>query len=154
MGSRIPFGGAVVSMEKFDKIIEISKDTMSATVQAGVRVEDLKGAAEKAGLFYTSHPTEKAAFVGGTVATNASGSRSFRYGPTRRYVKRLKMVLPDGELLDLARGQIFLTKNNPKVKLGGREVSIPIPDYKMPDVKYRAYPYKRGCHVCRYRDRI
>ena len=139
VGSRIPFGGALVSMEKFDKIIEVSRATMSATVQAGVRVEDLKGAAEKTGLFYTSHPTEKTAFVGGTVATNASGSRSFKYGPTRRYVKRLKMVLPDGGLFDLARGQIFITKGNSRIKIpGGREIDIPMPQYKMPEVKNSA----------------
>ena len=144
VGSRIPFGGVLVSMEKFDKVAAISKDTMSATVQAGVRVEDLKAAAEKTGFFYTSHPTEKAAFVGGTVATNASGSRSFRYGPTRRYVKRLKMVLADGGLLDLARGQIFLTKNNPKVRFpDGREINFPMPKYKMPEVKNSAGYFAR-----------
>ena len=48
VGSRIPFGGVVVSMEKFDKIVKISRDTMSATVQAGVRVEDLKSSAGSA----------------------------------------------------------------------------------------------------------
>ena len=139
VGSRIPFGGAVVSMERFNKIIAISEDMMSATVQAGVLVEELKSAAEKAGLFYTSHPTERTAFVGGTVATNASGSRSFRYGPTRKYVKRLKMILSGGDLLDLTRGQIFLTGNAPVVKLpGGRKISIPMPGYKMPDVKNSA----------------
>ncbi len=138
-GSRIPFGGVVVSMEKFNKIVEISKDNMSAIVQTGVLVDDLKEAAEKIGLFYTSHPTEKTASVGGTVATNASGSRSFRYGPARRYVKRLKMVLPDGEPFDLERGQTFLTKNNSRIKFSnGREIYVPMPNYKMPDVKNSA----------------
>ncbi|MFA6320539.1 MAG: FAD-binding oxidoreductase [Candidatus Omnitrophota bacterium] len=135
-GSRIPFGGIVVSMEKFNKILKISEETMSATVEAGVLVEDLKGAVEKRGLFYTSHPTERMAEVGGTVSTNASGSRSFRYGPTRRYIKRLKMVLADGDMLEVRRGQTFITKAAPKIKLSsGREISIPIPDYRIPNVK-------------------
>ena len=138
-GSRIPFGGVVVSTEKLNRIIEVSGNKMAATVETGVLVEELKNAAEKEGLFYTSHPTEKSASVGGTVATNASGSRSFRYGPTRKYVKRLKMVLPDGELFDLARGQIFLTKENSTLKLpSGRNISVPMPGYKMPALKNSA----------------
>ena len=138
-GARIPFGGVVLSIEKFNKILEISDAKMSATVQAGVLVEELKDTAEKRGLFYTSHPTEKLATVGGTIATNASGSRSFRYGPTRKYIKRLKMVLPDGELFDIARGQIFPTKDDHVIKLPtGRLINIPTPSYKMPDVKSSA----------------
>ena len=40
--------------------------------------------------------------IGGTIATNASGSRSFRYGDTRRHVLRLRVVLMDGRVLDVA----------------------------------------------------
>jgi len=116
-GSRVPFGGMVVSTERLNKIFSISQDDMSASLQTGVMVEDLKEACEKKGLFYTSHPTEKAAFMGGTVSTNASGSRSFRYGPTRRYVKRLNMVLANGEVLDIKRGDRYLTKQDSKIRL-------------------------------------
>ncbi len=138
-GSRIPFGGVVISMEKFNKIHNISKENMSAVVQAGVLVDELKSACEKEGLFYTSHPTEGTASVGGTVATNASGSRSFKYGPTRKYVRRLKMVLANGEVLDLQRGEHILTKTNSAIKFpGGRERTIPIPSYTMPGVKNSA----------------
>ena len=145
-GSRIPFGGVVLSMERFNKILEISADKMSAAVQAGVLVEELKEAAEGRGMFYTSHPTEKTAWVGGTVATNASGSRSFKYGPTRKYVKRLKMILPDGETLDIARGHLFLSGNNSRINLsGGRAIDIPLPHYRMPEVKSSAgYFWKDG----------
>lgn len=138
-GSRIPFGGIVLSTERFDRILDISADKMSATVETGVLVEGLKDSAWGAGLFYTSHPTEKSASVGGTVATNASGARSFKYGPTRKYVKRLKMVLADGSVLDIVRGEKFLTKNNSSIRLpDGREIKIPLPRYKMPDIKSSA----------------
>ncbi len=138
-GSRVPFGGAVLSMEKFNKIFEISNEKMSAVVQAGVLVEDLKNAAWGKGLFYTSHPTEKTASVGGTVATNASGSRSFMYGSTRKHIRRLSMVLPRGELFEIKRGEYCLTKEKPIIKLsGGREIKIPMPSYRMPDVKNSA----------------
>src|SRR3989338_8364046 len=88
-GSRIPFGGKVISMERFNSILDMSEYEMSSLVQAGVLVEDFKNSCENKGLFYTCHPTEKTAFVGGTVATNASGSRSFKYGPTRKCVMHL-----------------------------------------------------------------
>ncbi len=128
-GSRIPFGGAVISLEKFNKIIDVSKEAMRAVAQAGVLVEDFKSACENMGLFYASHPTERAAFLGGTISTNASGARSFKYGPTRKQVKRLKMVLAEGEIFEIERGQRVLTRDDP---------IIPLPTYKMPKVKSSA----------------
>ncbi len=138
-GARIPLGGVLLSMEKFNKILDLSKETSSATVQAGVLVEDLKSSSEKAGLFYPCHPTEKTAFVGGTVATNASGARSFKYGPTRKYVEALGMVLSDGTIVKLRRGEVYLRRGHSQFKLGdGREIKIPIPSYRMPAVKNSA----------------
>lgn len=138
-GSRIPFGGMVISMEKFNRILGISQKEMSAVIQAGVSVEELKSGCEKKGLFYTSHPTEKAATVGGTVSTNASGARSFKYGPTRKYVRALKVVLANGEILDIKRGDQILTRDDSGIRLpGGRRIDIPLPTYKMPEVKNSA----------------
>ncbi len=138
-GSRIPFGGMVVSLERLNKISAVSSKDMTATLQTGALVDDLKKACDREGLFYTCHPTESSATVGGTVATNASGARSFKYGPTRRYVRRLKMVLASGEILDLRRGDRILTRRDNTVKLpGGRVITVPIPTYRMPDVKNSA----------------
>src|SRR3989338_3529838 len=138
-GSRIPFGGAVISTERLNKIIHISKQDSSCVVQAGVLAEDVRKACEREGLFYTSHPTETTASFGGTVATNASGARSFKYGSTRRYVKRLKMVLSNGEILEIKRGQHTLTKKDSRLVLaGGSKLEIPLPAYRMPEVKNSA----------------
>jgi len=54
-GSRVPFGGLVLSLEKFNHIIKLDEVKMSAVVEPGVLVEDLKDACESKGLFYTSH---------------------------------------------------------------------------------------------------
>jgi D-lactate dehydrogenase (cytochrome) len=128
-GSRIPFGGVVVSLEKFNKIIDVSGKNMCAVAESGVLVEDFKSACEQRGLFYASHPTEKLAFLGGTISTNASGARSFRYGPTRKQVKRLKMVLATGLIFEIERGDKILTRKSP---------IIPLPTYKIPKVKNSA----------------
>jgi D-lactate dehydrogenase (cytochrome) len=145
-GGRIPFGGLVVSTEKLSNIYEISVERMSAGFQSGVLVDDLRLACEQKGLFYTSHPTERTASVGGTVSTNASGARSFKYGSIRNYVNRLRMVLADGEILEIKRGERFITRNNNILRLpGGRSITIPLPGYKIPDIKNSAgYFIKEG----------
>lgn len=143
-GSRVPFGGAVLSTEKLNRISGISQGEMCANVQTGVLVEDLKCGCEKKGLFYTSHPTERTATIGGTVATNASGSRSLKYGPTRRCVKKLSMVLPTGEIFSVRRGDVVVDTDNHKVEIpGGRVIDIPLPSYRIPNVKNSAGYYAK-----------
>jgi FAD/FMN-containing dehydrogenase len=97
-GGRVPQGGWVLSPEKFEKL-EVRPG--HATVGAGLLLKDLKAPNH----FYAPDPTENWASLGGTIATNASGSRSFRYGPTRRHVERLRVALMDGRVLDLKRGE-------------------------------------------------
>ena len=104
VGGAVPFGGWVVSTERLNKIRSIDKGTMTAVVAPGVILADLHKAVEAEGLFYPPDPTEWSCQIGGTVATNASGSRSFKYGATRNYVRGLNIVLADGDLIRLNRG--------------------------------------------------
>lgn len=101
-GARVPFGGWVLSLEKLNRI-----DVQSgrAVVRAGALLRDLHAAAQRAGQFYPPDPTETAAALGGNIATNASGSRSFKYGATRRWVERLRVALADGRVMDVSRGE-------------------------------------------------
>ena len=101
-GGRVAFGGLVVALERFRKI-EVAAG--SATVGAGVLLRELQAAASQTGQFYAPDPTEFSASIGGTIATNASGSRSFLYGDTRRHVLGLRVALVDGSMLELRRGQ-------------------------------------------------
>lgn len=71
---------------------------------AGVALKDLHAAAARTGQFYPPDPTETWASIGGTIANNASGARSFRYGDTRRHVLRLRVAFADGRVLDIERG--------------------------------------------------
>jgi FAD/FMN-containing dehydrogenase len=101
-GARVPFGGWVLSLEKLNRI-EIGQG--EATVGAGALLGDLHAAAQRSGQFYPPDPTETSASVGGTIATNASGSRSFRFGSTRRWVRALRVALADGTLREFERGE-------------------------------------------------
>ena len=98
---RVPFGGWLISMEKFRRL-DLAPG--KATVGAGITLHELHAAAKMSGQFYPPDPTETMAFVGGTIACNSSGSRSFMYGATRRWIERLRVVLPAGEILDVRRG--------------------------------------------------
>ena len=100
--ARVPFGGWVLSLEKLNRI-EIGQG--EATVGAGALLADLHAAAQRSGQFYPPDPTETSASLGGTIATNASGSRSFRFGSTRRWLRALRVVLADGTVREFERGQ-------------------------------------------------
>ncbi len=100
-GGAVPQGGWSISLERFQRL-EIASGR--AIAGAGVSLEALQAAASRTGQFYAPDPTERTASVGGTIATNASGSRSFRYGSTRRHILGLRVALMDGRVLDVRRG--------------------------------------------------
>jgi FAD/FMN-containing dehydrogenase len=100
-GGSVPQGGWAISLEKFQRL-EIFPGR--AIVGAGVSLEALQAAASRTRQFYAPDPTERTASIGGTIATNASGSRSFRYGSTRRHVLGLRVVLMNGGVLDIHKG--------------------------------------------------
>jgi len=101
-GGRCPEGGWIISMEKFRKL-EIHQGY--AVAGSGVLLRELQAAAQAGGQFYAPDPTENSSAIGGNIAANASGSRSFRYGDTRRHVRALRVALMDGTLLALRRGE-------------------------------------------------
>jgi FAD/FMN-containing dehydrogenase len=100
-GGGIPRGGWVISLEKF-KRLEISEGL--ARAGAGISLMELQAAAAPTGQFYPPDPTEITASVGGSIATNASGSRSFLYGSTRRYLRALRVALMNGTVAEYRRG--------------------------------------------------
>jgi len=138
-GARVPNGGIVVSTSKLNKIIEINKNEKYALVEPGVILKDFQDAVEAEGLFYPPDPTERNCFIGGTISTNASGARTFKYGPTRNYVAGLKIILPGGEKLTLERNR-FIAQNY-KLNIitdSGKEIALDLPQYKMPATKNTA----------------
>jgi FAD/FMN-containing dehydrogenase len=100
-GGRVPHTGWLVCLERLGGI---EVHPAYAICGAGVLLRDLQAAAAP-GQFYAPDPTENGASVGGSIATNASGSRSFRYGPTRRHVRALRVILASGDVLALKRGE-------------------------------------------------
>lgn len=97
---RAEHGGIVLNFSKMNKILDISLENMTATVQPGVVLGELQKAVDKIGLFYPPDPSNLAvSTIGGSIAQASGGAKTFKYGTTRDYVIDLKVVMADGEIL-------------------------------------------------------
>ena len=134
VGGRVPFGGIVLATDRLNRIKSIENDR--AVAEAGVILADFQRAVDQKGLLYPPDPTERGCFLGGTVATNASGARTFKYGPTRNYIEGLKLVLASGEVLALRRGEKDFLK-----LLSEHGCKIPLPNYRPPATRKNAAGY-------------
>jgi FAD/FMN-containing dehydrogenase len=123
-GSAVPQGGWVISLERFKKL-EIEKGF--ARVGPGASLLELRDAAAKTGQFYAPDPTEITASMGGTIATNASGSRSFMFGSTRRHVRALRVATMDGQVRWYRRGEA---------------IDFDVPKLRIPDVRKTTAGYR------------
>lgn len=150
VGGAVPLSGALLSVEKMDKIIGIKKTGKEWRVvcQAGVVLSELNKKVESYEFpnsekyFYPVDVTETTTRIGGNVSTNASGERSFKYGSTRCWVRRLRVVLADGDILEIERGKIFANeKNEFEIKIGNKKITAKLPSYTMPSVKNAAGYY-------------
>lgn len=98
-GSSVPEGGIVMSMLRFDKILEVNIKDRYVIAEAGVRVGELNAYLEKYGYMYPPDPaSDVAATVGGSLNTNAGGVRGAKYGATKEWVLGMEVVLPDGTI--------------------------------------------------------
>ncbi|MGA1823270.1 MAG: FAD-binding oxidoreductase [bacterium] len=159
VGSAIPFSGALLSLERMNKILGIEKEceeSFTLWVEPGIRLHQLNNMIESKSFplssnlialaqfkdcpqdfFYPPDPTEDNACLGGTVATNASGSRSFYYGSTRKYIKGLRVALTNGEILQLERGRQRIKQSGQFriIDSKGNKIIFSPPSYSMPAVK-------------------
>jgi D-lactate dehydrogenase (cytochrome) len=132
-GGATPMGELLLCTERLNRIEWIGAD--SVRVQAGVTLAELDRELERAGRYYPPAPTFTGAFVGGTVATNAAGAATFKYGPTRNWVQALTVVLPCGEVLDIERGTTRAHADGYfELSTAGRTVRIDVPRYQMPSL--------------------
>ncbi len=146
VAGRVPFGGTVIATDRLNQIREVvhnEQDGGRAIAGAGVILRDLQRAVESEDLFYPPDPTERSCFLGGTVATNASGARTFKYGPTRNYVERLRIALATGDVIDLRRGEVHADASG-RIAISlpsGRTLEAQLPSYRMPEVRKHASGY-------------
>lgn len=157
----VPHGGHVLNLSRMNRYLGLRRDEEGAfhlRVQPGVVLAELRrllaakalpqagwDAASLAALdalyggpaqFFPTDPTETSACVGGMAACNASGARSYRYGPMRPHVSALRVVLADGDVLGLRRGEHRAHGRTLElVTEGGRALALDVPGYTMPRTK-------------------
>jgi len=168
-GGCVPQEGALVSLDHFDHITAIyfvpQASEYRIRAQAAITLRDLNQMViqkhfpdlersgnqtllaelvrfknEAAVYFYPPDPTETSASLGGTVATNASGARTFRYGPTRDWVRGIRVMLANGEFVDIPRGKYFASPSGEFTIYDscGNDYAVRVPDYTMPRTKNTA----------------
>ena len=94
------YGGIVMHFSRMNKILEISKENLTARVQPGVVIGDLLVETEKLGLFYPPDPSNlKVSTIGGALALSSGGPRGLKYGTAKDYILNLTVVLADGSLI-------------------------------------------------------
>ena len=139
VGGRVPFGGIVLATDRLNRIKLIDLEARVAVAEAGVILSDFQRSVESEGLLYPPDPTERGCFLGGNVATNASGARTFKYGPTRNYIAGLKVVLASGEVLDLKRGEVRADAQG-RLRVG-KSIVVQLPNLRMPATRKNATGY-------------
>jgi glycolate oxidase len=94
------YGGVLLSMEFFNKIIEIDEKNHQVTTEPGVITQVLQDTVKEKGLFYPPDPASKGScFIGGNISENSGGPKAVKYGVTKDYVLNLEVVLPDGNII-------------------------------------------------------
>lgn len=172
-GAAVPLGGIVVNLEKMTDLLYMNFDEneglYSICAQAGATLEDLvkaisskklesikdkgtpeqkeslrKFLSETAVYTFPVDPTEMSAWIGGVVACNASGARTFSYGAVRDWVCRIRVILMNGDALDIERGKVFANNGKFEIVLADKSViEVTVPSYKMPATKNAAGLYAK-----------
>ncbi len=135
--------GIILSTERFNQIGPVlwddERNSGSVTVEPGVTLKALEAVLDMYGYFYPPDPGEKAASIGGTAATNASGPRSLAYGPTRAWIRRVKLLLADATPIEITRSKHFAQNGILSMKTTSvKPVSFPLPTYCQPKTKNAA----------------
>ena len=131
--SRIPSDGVIISLEYFNRLEPIKNNEI--WVGPASTLLKLQDYLKPTKWFYPPNPTEWNASIGGTLATNASGSRSFKFGVTRDYVNAIDCILVDGRRAIIKRGHKI---SNQLILNDGSEIIFPEINYKSPNCKNAA----------------
>ena len=139
-GSATPNGGIILSTSLLTKPdIELDLHKKVASSPIGIPLEEFRNKVLELSnnrLYYPADPTSRNdAFVGGTLSTNASGFVPGEKGATRYWVKRIEFLLPNGDMVDIKRGQYISDKGFFTLEYDGNTIQLPIPTYNRPKIK-------------------
>lgn len=138
----VPRGGHILNLSRMKGIGDIqicADDRAIVRVLPGNLLSEIREKVEPQGWFFPPDPTETGASIGGMVATNASGAMTFHYGSTRSWIECIRLVLADGDVISLRRGECFASGRSFSLTTeSGRIIQGRLPGYTQPDVKSAA----------------
>ena len=106
-GASITDSGMLLSLRSLNRISDFDVRSRTVRVGPGAIVADIKKTVAASGLLFAPDPTsEEESTIGGAIACNASGARTFKYGATRKHVRALKVVMASGELAEFRRSDL------------------------------------------------
>lgn len=102
-GGALPIAGCVLIVTaRMNRILEVDLDNQRVVVQPGVINNWVTQAVSGAGFYYAPDPSSQIiCSIGGNVAENSGGVHCLKYGVTTNHVLGLKLVLPDGAIVDV-----------------------------------------------------
>lgn len=102
-GGSLPVAeGIVIALNRLNRILSIDPEQRTAVVEAGVINLNVSKAAAPFGMYYAPDPSSQPiCTIGGNLAFNSGGAHCLKYGMTSNHVLGLKVVLPDGEVVQL-----------------------------------------------------
>lgn len=141
-GAAVPEGGTVISTLNMNRIIKYEPEHNQIVVGPGLRFSELQLYLNEKGFLYPPNPTEIESTIGGNLATNASGARTFKYGATRNWVEGIDVILSNGDQLKLKRGKFKAEGCNLKIESEqGNIYEVNFNDISMPKTKNAAGYY-------------
>ena len=102
-GGSLPVeGGIVIALNRLDRVLSVDPDARIAVVEPGVINLAVSAAAAPHGLAYAPDPSSQSVCtIGGNLAFNSGGAHCLKHGMTANHVLGLRVVLPDGETVEL-----------------------------------------------------
>lgn len=101
-GGALSEGISLVFPAHMNHIIEVDKNLV--TVQPGVHYASLQRVLHSHGRFMPPYPSSiNFSSIGGAIGNNACGEKTIKYGSTREYVRKLRVVLSNGEVIETGR---------------------------------------------------
>jgi len=102
-GGALPLQDAIlISLTKFNKILEIDFENKCVVTQPGVTNLSITDAVQHKGFYYAPDPSSQlACSIGGNVAENSGGVHSLKYGTTTNNILGVELILMDGTICRL-----------------------------------------------------
>jgi len=114
-GAALGSGVMMVFPAHMNKILELDPKSGSVAVQPGLNYGKLQQTLHTHGRFLPPFPASiEYCTIGGSIANNAGGEKSVKYGSTIKYVRTLRVVLANGEVVETKR----LSKRDLNKKMG------------------------------------